>query len=143
MKMLYRIAMFSIAVCAVPTASLAQKVYRCGSTYSQIPCADGVTVEVQDTRSKVQKSQAQATIKSETSQAQAMEERRMKEEAQALKANPPVLSRTREHDLPKSSGAPPIDTDKKSAANKKTKEPEYFTAQVLAEKKKKAASAPR
>jgi hypothetical protein len=129
---------------------VAQKVYRCGSTYSQIPCADGTTLEVQDARTRIQKSQADAAIKSEAATANAMEKARLKEEAQALSSGKPS------HPAPSKGVTPKPNTkeDAKSveessrieanhkAAAKKKKDAEYFTAQVAPEKKK-AASAPK
>ena len=57
-------AIFLIAACALSTAAWGQKVYRCGSSYSQIPCNGAVTIETQDARSKTQKTQSdQATVR--------------------------------------------------------------------------------
>ena len=144
MKKLFQIATLLIAAYAIPTGAVAQKIYRCGSSYSQVPCADGVVIDAQDSRSKIQKSQTDAAAKADAATASAMEKERLKQEAQALSANKPDTAKPGQASLGKADGKDEAKTDadgqKKSAAHKK-KEPEYFTARVPAEPKKKAASA--
>ena len=48
MKKLFPVAMFTVAVLALPTGSWGQTVYRCGSSYSQTPCAGGVMTDIRD-----------------------------------------------------------------------------------------------
>ncbi len=46
MKKHFLIAMFTVAVFALPTGVWGQTVYRCGSSYSQTPCEGGVMMEI-------------------------------------------------------------------------------------------------
>ena len=57
----FRFAIFLIATCAILTEADAQKVYKCGNVYSQIPCTDGVGLDAKDNRTSAQKAQADAT----------------------------------------------------------------------------------
>jgi hypothetical protein len=141
------IAAFLIAVCAISAGATEQNVYRCGSTYSQKPCADSVVVDVQDARTSEQKAESDASIKRDSAAANAMEKSRLKEEAQQRADNAKFAAA-----LTKKSPAKPKSglTDgatstrktkaKKKPANKK-KEPDYFTTRTPTAKPKKAASA--
>jgi len=64
-------------------AQAAQPVYRCGSTYSQVPCPEGRVVDATDPRTAAQRAEARRIAALERSQAAQMErERREKEAAQ-------------------------------------------------------------
>lgn len=82
MKLLASFTIILIAICGAFTRASAQYVYRCGNSYSQAPCPDGIPVDVQDARTAEQKIQSDANIRRETSTADAMEKKRLKEEAQ-------------------------------------------------------------
>ena len=75
-------AIFYIALCALSTGATGQNVYKCGNAYSQKPCTDAVVVDVQDSRTPVQKAESDALIKRDAAAANAMEKTRLKEEAQ-------------------------------------------------------------
>ena len=70
------IALLLIATSAYSTGANAQKVYRCGSSYSQTPCADGAAIDVKDDRSAAQQAQSQAMAKKEQNAANALEKDR-------------------------------------------------------------------
>lgn len=142
-------AIFLIAACALSTAAWGQKVYRCGSSYSQIPCNGAVTIETQDARSKTQKTQSdQATVR-DLATANSMEKDRKKDEAKSIaqsnaalkagqapegKAKPTAKSKAKAQ--PQTKADPTA--DKPVASKKKAKkkdEPEFFTAQGEAPKK--------
>lgn len=116
-----KFALVLIAVCAVSTGATAQKIYKCGSSYSQIPCPDGVAVEASDTRTSAQKAAANQTSKSQAKQAQALEKERLKDEAQARAADQ-ALAKAHSNKTP---------AESKPATKKKSKEPEYFTAKPV------------
>ena len=153
MKHIARSATLFIAAYAISTGAMSQKVYRCGSTYSQIPCADGgVAMEAQDTRTKAQKSQADAVIRSDAVTAKSMEKERLRQEAQVqpdtskAKAMPleqkkstKVADAVADKSVPESSR---LEAGKHAGAKSKKKDTEYFTAQSAPEKKK-PASAPK
>ncbi len=148
MKKAATLATFLIASCAFSTGAWGQNVYRCGSTYSQIPCNGAVSVEVDDTRSRQQKVQADQATARDVASANALEKVRLKEEAQALEPNPSgakssKAKTSKSRTKPKSDDQAadtkvPTASDKaKKAKTKKKKDPEFFTAKVAAEQKKK------
>lgn len=120
-----------IAACAVCTGAWGQKVYRCGTSYSQTPCAGAVSVEVDDARSPLQKAQADQAITRDVAAANTLEKARLKEEARIQAQNIP----------PPHSGKTQTAKAKAKSRAKKKKTPEFFTAKVAAEKKKTAAPA--
>jgi hypothetical protein len=84
-------AIFLIASCAISAGALGQKVYRCGSNYSHIPCNGAVTIETQDARSKTQKTQSdQATVR-DLATANSMEKDRKMVEARTIAQSNAVL----------------------------------------------------
>ncbi len=132
MKQLLSIATFFIAACAISTGALAQKtIYRCGATYSQIPCAGGVAVEANDTRSKTDKNEADKATKRDMQQAREMEKTRLKEEKEALAAGK-LATKTYE----KQPGVAAKEPHEAKKPKHKKKEPEFFTAKAAPEKKK-------
>ena len=141
------IATFLIAVSAISTGVAGQNVYRCGNAYSQKPCADGVALNVQDTRTPEQKAESDALIKRDSEAANAMEKARMKEEAQQRADNAKLAAAAAKNTPAKPKSSP---TDgatsahrtkaKKKSAHKK-KEPDFFHTRAAPEKPKKAASA--
>lgn len=153
MRHIARNATLFIAVCAVTTGAMSQKVYRCGSSYSQIPCADGgVPIETQDVRTQAQKSQADALTRSDAATAKSMEKERLQQEARTLQttgsaknipAEPKkpskVIEQPKEKSVPVSSR---LEAGKSTGGKNSKKEPEYFTAQTASAKKKAASSAP-
>ncbi len=129
---LLQVATFFIAACAVSTGALAQKtIYRCGATYSQIPCAGGTTLEANDTRSKTDKNEADNATKRDIKQARDMEKTRLKNENDALAAA--RLSAKSDAKLQDKSVKEPHEAKK---PKHKKKEPEFFTAKAAPEKKK-------
>ena len=62
-------------------AQAAQPVYRCGSTYSQVPCPQGRVVDATDPRTAAQRAEARRIAALERSQAVQMERDRRGEEA--------------------------------------------------------------
>lgn len=64
----------------------AQKVYRCGSSYSQEPCPGGTTIEADDPRSPEQRKARLDSVKSEHRAGERLEKERLKEEAAAARA---------------------------------------------------------
>lgn len=122
-----------IAICAVSTGVWGQKVYRCGTSYSQTPCADAVAVDVTDTRSKTQKAQADSLTRRDAATADAMEKARLQDEAQA-QAESAAVRHKKNGKADKAT-----ETPKKKSGGKKKKEPAYFTARDTTAKTKKTA----
>jgi hypothetical protein len=124
-----RIALVFIAACAISSGASAQKIYKCGANYSQIPCPDGVAVQADDPRTPAQKAAAEKISREETKQANQLEKARLKDEAQAEAASRSAKQENKTAKASKKEDA--------TAKKKKGKEPEYFTAKSAAEPKKK------
>ncbi len=67
-------------------SAFAQTVYRCGSSYSQVPCPAGTAIEVDDARSAGQQKQTRTAAKRDAKLADDMEKTRLKQEAMAAPA---------------------------------------------------------
>ena len=76
-------AILFIAAHAISVSAAAQKVYKCGSSYSQIPCTDAVKVATDDGRTAVQKKESEKAVARDMQAAKAMEKERLAEEKQA------------------------------------------------------------
>ncbi len=150
MKQVTCFATVLVAVCVASTGAMAQNVYRCGNTYSQKPCAEGVQVDVQDSRTPAQKAESQAAVRREASTADAMEKARLKEEARSTGAGTKATASPKDKKVTSKPSATdtPAGTANHSPSKgkaqkmqpKKKKEPEYFTARALAAEKPKSAA---
>ena len=124
-------AIFLIAVCALSTGATAQNIYKCGETYSQLPCPGGVLIDATDKRSTAQIAQADSATGRDARNADAMEKARLQQEGSDIAANTPMTDAVAKTD---------IKPQTTLAKKKKKKAPEYFTAQAPGEKKKKTTS---
>jgi hypothetical protein len=115
MKPIVQFAIFLVAAYAFSTCARAQEVYRCGNTYSQKPCTDGVVVGVQDARTPDQKEQADALTRHDAAAANAMEKARLKEEAREYAANAKLAAAAAKR---ASSAAKPKDGKQKKVATR-------------------------
>ncbi|HNW00670.1 MAG TPA: hypothetical protein PKH04_01245 [Burkholderiaceae bacterium] len=121
----FRFAIFLIATCAILTEAEAQKVYKCGNVYSQIPCTDGVGLDAKDNRTSAQKAQADATTARTAAVASQMEKERLAQEKRDLAAQAALNA------PPKSKPVADTKTSKPASKKKKKKaDPEFFTAQA-------------
>jgi hypothetical protein len=145
MKNLLTIATFLIAGYAISTGALGQKVYKCGSSYSQAPCEDGTAINVEDERSKAAKASADQATKRNIKVGSALEKSRLADEKSADSANEKQAAQT-EKEAKKAKKAkdeatklaqPPssqtLNAPKKHRS--KATNPEFFTAKSLPEKK--------
>jgi hypothetical protein len=130
----------ALAASALPTA--AQTVYRCGDSYSQTPCHGGQVIDVEDSRSAIQRSQTLAATQRDTRLANAMEKMRLDEEAKAEAAR---LTQQRAEAAAKSSRGKGKDAGSAMAKSKdaKPKKPADFTAIAPGTGKSKPARKPR
>ncbi len=138
MKHAIRIATFFIAIYAISTWATGQNVYKCGSSYSQVPCTDAIVLDASDPRTPAQKAETDSAARRDLATANAMEKARLKEEARlraaqakqdkaqkkAIAPSPASRDAPSETDHTASTGK----KDKKSTAKKNHKEPEFFTA---------------
>jgi hypothetical protein len=140
MKNAFAVATIFIAGYALSTGAWSQKVYKCGSSYSQTPCADGTAIDVKDERSKDDKAAADQATKRDMKVANDMEKARLKEEKEAMSAGG-NKERGHAETKTKSAGkAAAKDPDQTTLGPKKkhkgkAKDPEFFTAKSAAEKK--------
>lgn len=123
-----------IATSALSTGANAQNIYKCGNSYSQIPCPDGVLINTADPRTPEQKAQADAATRRDALAADALEKSRMAQEQRDLaarKASAPPRA-------PQGTTVKPAIKHRGTHAKHKLRrhEPEYFTALAPADKKK-------
>jgi hypothetical protein len=103
---------------------MAQKVYKCGSNYSQIPCEEAVKVNATDTRSANQKSDADKATLRDMQAAKAMEKERLAQEKQALasgKESAKVIEKINAEQAPKANKPAKDDVRKGEVPKKKSK----------------------
>ena len=151
MKLLASFTIILIAICGAFTRASAQNVYRCGNSYSQAPCPDGVPVDVQDARTAEQKIQSDANIRRETSTADAMEKKRLKEEAQWERQQAKAAAAARKKKPAPVASQPVVEVEAKLhkahgrlKKSRKKSEPESFSARGAVPKKPRhAASKPK
>ena len=128
-------ALILIAAYAVSTGAIAQNTYKCGNSYSQTACPDGIILDTSDKRSTEQKRQTDVATTRDARVADSMESKRLLKEKNDLTTSLPLANPT-STDLAAFDSASGI--NKPSQAKKQASE--YFAAQVPGEKKKKKIS---
>jgi len=82
----------ALALYATAVAALAQeRIYRCGDSYSQAPCASGTAVDASDARSAAQVAQARAVAQRDARLADAMARARERSEQAAARQGPVLI----------------------------------------------------
>lgn len=131
------IATFFIASCALSTWANAQKVYRCGNTYSQTPCVGGKTIDAGSTGATASTARKRANDNENHRQveaAKALEKQRLAQEAEAQKRHEAELKaieaeKARAAKLAKGE-VDPQDSNYKPPLKAK-KPPQFFTAKEV------------
>ncbi len=131
------IATLFIASCALPMWAGAQKVYRCGTTYSQTPCAGGKTIDAASAGANASNARKQASDKENRRQveaAKALEKQRLAQEAEAQKRHEAELKaieaeKARAAKLANGEGDPQSSNYKTPLKGKKP--PQFFTAKEV------------
>lgn len=133
------IAIFIIATSALSTRARGQIVYRCGNSYSQIPCPGGQTVQVDDTRDAQQKRQTDEAVRQDAKQAQLLEKKRLAQEKAALKPAPVTLPSTDTTSpmTPSASDVAVVHKITPKRIQSKHHKPDVFVAQVPGSDQKK------
>jgi hypothetical protein len=108
----------------------AQQIYRCGDSYSQTPCPDGIVIDATDGRTKAQKTQADLATERAERAAAALEKARLQQEKATATHAPKV----------KAKASAPASKKRNSQAKKK-KESEYFTVRIPGKKTAKKSTA--
>jgi hypothetical protein len=125
-----QIALLLIAGCAISTQATAQKVYKCGNSYSHIPCQGADTLVPADTRTADQRADALRAQKMQSREADSLEKIRLKDEANTRTAD----AANRKMAEKQAKAAQKDETDR-AKPHKKSKEPEFFTARKAADAK--------
>ena len=73
-------AIFLILIVGLSGGLQAQIIYKCGSNYSQTPCAGASTLRIDDARTSAQQQQTDAAVRSDAKRAQALEKDRLAQE---------------------------------------------------------------
>lgn len=148
MKIFSFVAIMFVALVAYSTGAIAENVYRCGNSYSEKPCTDGVVVNADDGRSAAQQQQSRgllqrdaATLKpsDKTNEQKKPPSKTTKKFATSKKDAVSESSETKDKPVEPKVVAPAPRT--KAAHPKKNKEPEYFTARAIVQKPARGASA--
>lgn len=84
---------FLIALLALSTGATAQKIYKCGNTYSQQTCPDGIVIPTAATPEAAQKNATDQATRRDALTADRMEKSRLQQEKENLAANTPKLKR--------------------------------------------------
>lgn len=121
-----------------------QPVYRCGTLYSDAPCAGAVAIDVDDRRTPQQKAQTDAATRQAGTLARQLQQERLALERLALeRAALPTARPASAATAAKPAPRKPAQASAQAAARKSVNEP--FTASSVAPPKampRKAASAP-
>lgn len=121
------VATFLIAACAASTGASAQNVYKCGASYSERPCENGVVLPLSErTPTAADKKAMDQATQRDASLANALEKSRLQQERQALRGTKPA------DDAP---AQPSSQARKKALKKKETPAADAFVAHVPAEKK--------
>ncbi len=119
-----------IAAGLLSTGVGAQTVYKCGNTYSQLPCPDATVINA-DQRTREQKAQADQATARDARAATAMENARLQQEKADLAANTPKAP----------AKAASASKPRKSEFKKKKKKTDADTVVARSPATKKAATA--
>jgi hypothetical protein len=123
----FRIAIFFIAAFTAFTGAGAASVYKCGNSYSQVPCSGAVEINTATGPTALRQKEAQKAVQEEKKAAQTMEKERLAEEKAAVKAQ-------QESEKARLATVKAEEKEAAAAKKKKLKEPQYFTAKTPATK---------
>jgi hypothetical protein len=140
MKSFKPLVLTTLTLLLVSTGSAAQTVYRCGSSYSQTPCANALAAQTDDARTDGQRAAAKQGLAQDKALAKEMEAARLKEEARARAQDREALARAAAEHKKQEEKVVVKKTVVAKPRTVKVKEPEFFTATDGAgnAKKKKA-----
>jgi len=118
-----------LACASGPVRVSAQTIYRCGNTYSQVPCPGGREIDANDSRSAAQKVQTDAAARQAASSALRMERERLALE-QSVRVPAAGKHSTAQASKPRDTTIAPKGLRPDVAKKKAGAEPEHFTAAV-------------
>lgn len=120
-------ALFLITGVVLTWGVQAQTIYRCGNSYSQVPCPGAQPMNLNDSRHPEQKLQTDAAIQNVALIAKTMEQERLAEEQRLLAGNRPITSSAPDKSEPSANG---LTTLTPKRAQPKHKKPETFIAET-------------
>ncbi len=132
------VAVFVLAVSVHWAAAAAGTIYRCGDSYSDLPCAGATMVSSVEAPTAAQREQAETTARHDAKTAGLMEKERLRLENQPAQAT-----------IPRASPRPPAPllVELRVIGKRQMRKPEYFTAvaarkagDALARKKSRKAA---
>ena len=82
----------ALIVAGAACGAQAQAIYRCGQTYSQVPCPDGKIIDSSDPRSGAQRAEAKRAVAKEKQLAAKLERERRAKEADAAASQAGTLT---------------------------------------------------
>ncbi len=129
-----KLAAVALMFCFAVGGAQAQQIYRCGSVYSQTPCAQGRLVEADDSRSESQRAEAAGVAASERRLAGDIRRDRLVEEAVLKPALAGSLS------APKAVAVVDHGSNKKKRGSAKPAAQTDFKVTVASPRKKRASS---
>jgi len=134
-------ALVFVVLAALSSAAATQTIYRCGNSYSQVPCADAKVLHIDDSRAPEQKQQADANIQQQQKLAQTMEQVRLAKEHLAVPKDKTA------HKTKQAASSPRTETQTASSPSKNLPKPlsgikfkpDGFVAKVPGSEKKATA----
>ena len=132
------VAAFVLAVSVHWAATAAGNIYRCGDSYSDLPCAGATMISSVEAPTAAQREQAETTTRHDAKMAGLMEKERLRLENEPAQAT-----------IPKAPPRPPAPllVEPRKIGKRQLRRPEYFTAvaprkagDALARKKSRKAA---
>lgn len=123
-------AVVMIAGLVMSMGMQAQAIYRCGNSYSQIPCPGAEPLSLNDARQPEQKKQSDAVVERDTRTANAMEQTRIAEEKRLLGSQKSIIAASPDKAISSTEKTPVTTTLTPKRPQVKHKKPEGFIAEV-------------
>jgi hypothetical protein len=123
-------AVFMIAGLVLSLGVQAQAIYRCGNTYSQIPCPGAEPKSLNDSRQPEQKKQSDAAVERDAKTAKNMEQARIAEENRLRVSQKSIDAASQDKAVPGAEKTPVTTTLTPKRPQVKHKKPEAFIAEV-------------
>lgn len=132
---IWQTAFLTIATTALSNWAFAQIVYKCGATYSQVPCPDGETLHINDERSAEQQEQTRQASRRDQQLAEQLTKTRTHPDKAAGDRTPtshPVANKKSKPVQGTSSAAPakPVASNPAVPIAKIASKPGQFVAQI-------------
>ena len=121
---------FMLAGLVMSLGVQAQAIYRCGNTYSQIPCPGAEPKSLNDSRQLEQKKQSEAVVERDAKTAKTMEQTRIAEEKRLMASQKSIVAVSPDKAASGTEKTPATTTLTPKRPQVKHKKPEGFVAEV-------------